>query len=91
MDPDGTKHPRSGTKTSKIIRKCWVSDAKLEYRGIPASIVISENLPRHTRISAEAGQGKGVELTPGGRDWEANAGELGAGSSKLGGRRDPHV
>ena len=59
--------------------------AKLfECRRISASIVISENLPRRTGLSADAGPGTGFEWTPGGRGWEAEAGELG-------GRRDPHV
>ena len=54
------------------------------WRGICASIVISENLPRRTGLSADAGPGTGFEWTPGGRGWEAEAGEPG-------GRRDPHV
>ena len=37
-----------------------------ECRRIWASIVISENLPRHMGLSADAGQGKGLEWTPGG-------------------------
>ena len=48
-----------------------------EWRGIWASIVISENLPRRTGLSADAGPGTGFEWTPGGRGWEAEAGELG--------------
>ena len=48
-----------------------------EWRGIRASIVISENLPRRTGLSANAGPGTGFEWTPGGRGWEAEAGELG--------------
>ena len=55
-----------------------------EWSGIRASIVISENLPRRTGLSADAGPGTGFEWTPGGRGWEAEAGEPG-------GRRDPHV
>ena len=46
--------------------------------------MISENLPRRTGLSADAGPGKGFEWAPGGRSWEAEAGELGAG-------RDPYV
>ena len=42
-----------------------------------ASIVISENLPRRSGLSANAGPGTGSEWTPGG--------------GELGGRRDPHV
>ena len=41
--------------------------------------MISENLPRRTGLSADAGPGTGFEWT-----LEAEAGELG-------GRRDPHV
>ena len=55
-----------------------------EWRGIWASIVISENLPRRTGLSADAGPGTGFEWTPGGRGWEAEATELGAGSWELG-------
>lgn len=59
-------------------------DKDFEWRGIWASIVISENLPRRTGLSADAGPGTGFEWTPGGRGCEAEARELG-------GRRDPHV
>ena len=48
-----------------------------EWRGIPANIVISENLPRRTGLSADAGPRSSFECTPGGRGWEAEAGELG--------------
>ena len=48
-----------------------------EWRGIWASIVISENPPRRTGLSVDAGPGTGFEWTPGGRGWEAEAGELG--------------
>ena len=47
-------------------------------REILASIVISENLPRRTGLSADAGPGNGSEWTPGGRGWEAEAWELGS-------------
>ena len=33
--------------------------------------MISENLPRRTGLSANAGPGKDSEWTPGGRGWEA--------------------
>ena len=64
-----------------------------EWRGIWASIVISENLPRRTGLSANAGPGSNYEWTPGGRGWEAEAGELGgrgrgAGRQELGGRQE---
>ena len=36
--------------------------------------MISENLPRRTGLSANAGLGTGFEWTPGGRGWEAEAG-----------------
>ena len=62
-----------------------------EWKGICASIVISENLPRRTGLSANAGPGTGFEWTPGGRGWEAEAGELGGRSWEARGRRDPHV
>ena len=39
--------------------------------------MISENLPRRTGLSANAGPGTGFEWTPEGRGWEAEAGELG--------------
>ena len=55
-----------------------------EWRGIWASIVISENLPRRTGLSADAGPGTGFEWTPGGRGWEAEAGELGGRSWEAG-------
>ena len=58
-----------------------------EWRGIWASIVISENLPRRTGHSAEAGPGTGFEWTPGGRGWEAEAGELGRRSWEAGAGR----
>ena len=62
-----------------------------EWRGIWASIVISENLPRRTGLSANAGPRKDSEWTPGGRGWEAEAREPGGRSWEAGGRRDPHV
>ena len=43
--------------------------------GIWASIVISENLPRRTGLSADAGPRSNSEWTPGGRGWEAEARE----------------
>jgi hypothetical protein len=36
--------------------------------------VISEDLPRRTGLSANAGPGTGLEWTPGGRGWEPGAG-----------------
>ena len=39
--------------------------------------MIFENFPRRTGLSADAGPGIGFEWTPGGRGWEAEAGELG--------------
>ena len=50
---------------------------KHECNGICASIVISGNLPCRTGLSTNAGPGKDSEWTPGGRGWEAEAGELG--------------
>ena len=46
--------------------------------------MISENLPRRTGLSADAGPGKGFEWTPGGRGWEAEAGEPGGRSWEAG-------
>ena len=51
-----------------------------EYRGIRASVVISDNLPRARR------PGKGFEWTP-----EGKGRAQGARRQELGGRRDPHV
>ena len=48
--------------------------------------MISENLPRRTGLSADAGPGTGFEWTPGGRGWEAEARQLGAGSRESGAR-----
>ena len=55
-----------------------------EWRGIWASIMISDNLPRSTGLSADAGLGTGLEWTPGGRGWEAEAGEPGGRSWEVG-------
>ena len=52
--------------------------------GIRASIVISDNLPRRTGLSADAGPGTGSEWTPGGRGWEAEAREPGGRSWEAG-------
>ena len=53
-----------------------------EWRGIWGNVVISENLPHRTGLSANAGPGTGCEWTPGGRGWEAEAGELGGRRQK---------
>ena len=46
--------------------------------------MISENLPRRTGLSANAGPGTGFEWTPGGRGWEAEAREPGGRSWEAG-------
>ena len=57
-----------------------MNNKRVEYIGNSASIVISENLPRRTGLSANAAPGTGFEWTPGGRGQ-------GAGRQELGGRR----
>ena len=46
--------------------------------------MISENLPRRTGLSANAGPRKDSEWTPGGRGWEAEAREPGGRSWEAG-------
>ena len=46
--------------------------------------MISENLPRRTGLSADAGPRSNSEWTPGGRGWEAEARELGGRSREAG-------
>ena len=46
--------------------------------------MISENLPRRTGLSADAGPGTSFEWTPGGRGWEAETREPGGRSWEAG-------